>query len=254
MVHKLYNAAVDVVFPRRCAGCQIWSQELFCPACYHEAQPIITPFCIVCGKPFDTLAYSAAECAECRPSRTHGAPPFRALRAAYAFEGPMREAIHRFKYHGKTALAAPLAHLLHEYLRPPARQRFPQDCGLPCDEFIALIPVPLHPWRRYRRGFNQSALLAGKLAQLLHIPTVEALRRTRYTTPQVGLSAKDRVDNVKGAFAINKAIVARLKAQGGPVLLVDDVCTTSSTLRECAAVLKQGGIGEVYGLTLARQV
>lgn len=165
----------------------------------------------------------------------------------------MREAIHHFKYHGKTALAAPLAKLLHEYLRPPSSQRFPQLSGLPHDEFIALIPVPLHPWRRYRRGYNQSALLARELAPLLNVPTGEILRRTRHTTPQVGLSAKARLNNVKGAFAIDEAVVAQLKLQSGPVLLLDDVCTTSSTLRECAAVLKQFGLKDVYGLTLARQ-
>lgn len=252
--HTLYNAAVDAVFPPRCAGCQTWSRDLFCPTCTHEAQPIIAPFCLVCGKPFDPLAHSAPECAECRPSRTHPAPPFHTLRSVYTFEGPVREAVHRFKYHGKTALAAPLANLLYEYLRPPSSQRFPQLSGLPHDEFTALIPVPLHPWRRYRRGYNQSALLARELAQLLHVPAGEVLRRTRHTTPQVGLSAKARVENVQGAFAVDETVVAKLKLQAGPVLLLDDVCTTSSTLRECAVALKEFGFKDVYGLTLARHL
>jgi ComF family protein len=256
----LAQVTLDAIFPPRCAGCRTWSRPLFCPACRATLTPLAPPFCAVCGKPFDPLAHSAAECADCRANRYHPAPPFQAMRSVYAFENAMRHAVHRFKYNGKIALAAPLAGLLHDYLRhPPEAGHEEKDAvpAIPVAGLALLTPVPLHPWRRYRRGYNQSALLARELSRGLArsgdpVAVGEVLRRTRHTPPQVGLTAKDRVENVAGAFAIDAARLEQLNPQRGPVLLLDDVCTTGSTLRECAAVLRKAGVKEVYALTLAR--
>ncbi|MDQ3813989.1 MAG: double zinc ribbon domain-containing protein, partial [Armatimonadota bacterium] len=179
-----YSSALDAIFPPRCAGCQTWSKEIFCPACRASLQPIVPPLCAVCGKPFDPLAHSATECAECRDNRYHGAPPFDALRSVYRFEGAVRQAVHRFKYHDKIALAAPLADLLHEFLA----QQDAAVPAIPTDRLALLTPVPLHPWRRYRRGYNQSGLLAQELGKRLAVPSGEVLRRTRHTSPQIELS------------------------------------------------------------------
>src|SRR4028119_1720455 len=101
----IYHLALDAVFPLRCAGCGTWSETVFCAACRASLQPIETPMCVCCGYPFDPRAHSAALCAECRPNRYHATPPFEALRSAYIFEGPLRHAVHRFKYADKRALA-----------------------------------------------------------------------------------------------------------------------------------------------------
>ncbi|MBV9468042.1 MAG: ComF family protein, partial [Abitibacteriaceae bacterium] len=187
-------------------------------------------------------------------NRYHQAPAFKILRSVYEFEEPVREAVHRLKYGDKIALAQPLARLLHNYLRQPPVQDAPKLPPIPHDQLALLIPVPLHPWRHYRRGYNQSTLLARALGQLMQVPVGEILRRTRHTTPQVELSAKNRMENVRGAFALDEAMVKKLTPGGGPMLLLDDVCTTGSTLRECAGVLKKFGFKEVYALTLARQL
>lgn len=114
-----------------------------------------------------------------------------------------------------------------------------------------LVPVPLHPRRRRRRGYNQSELLARELARRL--PTIERttapgrLRRVRDTPSQVGLDRFQRRANVAGAFRWEGPSLA-----GRPVLLVDDVATTGATLQACAAALEAGGAGLVTAVTVAR--
>jgi competence protein ComFC len=239
---------LDAVFPPRCAGCRTWSEELFCEPCQASLHPIEAPFCERCGIPFDTQLYTAAECAACRANRYHAAPPFEALRSVFAFEGALRHAVHRFKYEDKTALATPLAGLLRGFLLQSSTEKR----NIPVEDICAVVPVPLHAWRRYRRGYNQSELLARELGRLLHVPTINALTRVRHTTPQVELRKKQRRDNVRHAFAMHEE--ARHYCSKGAVLLIDDVCTTGATLGECARVLKEAGLPRVYALTLARQL
>jgi ComF family protein len=119
------------------------------------------------------------------------------------------------------------------------------------DHASCAVPVPLHPWRRLRRGFNQAA----DLASSLHLPVVHALWRRRMTLPQTGLTAGERRRNVRGAFRLSPLIssrVIRAMFVDQSVLLVDDVWTTGATLETCAFVLRAAGVREVRALTLAR--
>ena len=236
----------DAIFPPRCAGCRAFCPTLFCESCQKTLRPIRAPFCLRCGAPFDPLAHAASECADCRSNRYHGAPPYAVLRAAYAFEGALRPAVYSFKYKSKIALAEPLTEILEHTLH--------HDAALQNQNFAAIVPVPLHPWRRWRRGYNQSALLAECLSRRIGVPTLDLLQRRRRTPSQVGLSEKQRLENVRGAFALNDKVINSLEKLSGPVLLIDDVCTTGATLAECARALQSAGMGEVFGLTLARQL
>ncbi len=152
------------------------------------------------------------------------------------YEGPIQNAVHLFKYRGRTAIASTLAELMaSRILQNPFH-------------FNGIIPVPLHPIRLRERGYNQSALLAKSLSRYLGVPVIEgALERIRYTRSQVGLSAQERRENVKGAFKADPAKIAGLD-----LILVDDVCTTGATLEECGFALKEAGAGRVWGVTLAR--
>jgi len=119
-----------------------------------------------------------------------------------------------------------------------------------CLELVAaadlLAPVPLHPKRIKKRGFNQSLLLARAFPGA---PVArEAVVRTRHTAPQVGLNPKQRQDNVKGAFAVTDPALVK----GKHVLLVDDLYTTGATVKECARVLRRAGARRVEVLTVAR--
>ena len=108
----------------------------------------------------------------------------------------------------------------------------------------ALVPVPLHWIRQYRRGFNQ----AEELARHVDLPVVRALRRSRRTITQTDLPEAQRLENVSGAFRLRRG--ARITGQ--VLVLVDDVSTTGATLDACARVLMEGGAAEVRALTAAR--
>jgi ComF family protein len=113
------------------------------------------------------------------------------------------------------------------------------------------VPVPLYPWRRLRRGFNQAA----DLARELDLPVVHALWRTRPTAPQTGLTAIARRRNVAGAFRLSPLLSRHTRAaliSDRVIVLVDDVMTTGATLAACAEVLQDAGAREVRTLTVAR--
>ena len=113
-----------------------------------------------------------------------------------------------------------------------------------------VVPVPLHPWRRLRRGFNQ----ARDLAERLERPVLNALWRVRARPPQMSLNAAARHTNLRGAFSVSWAYGAGLscpRIDGACVVLVDDVRTTGATLEECAKVLRRAGAADVRALTIA---
>ena len=171
-------------------------------------------------------------CPRCRriPSLVDGA------RSAGLYEGSLREIIHAFKYEGRRGLAAPLAGLM-------------RTAGAPILAGAdAVVPVPLHPWRRIRRGFNQ----ADDLARRLGTPVTRALWRVRATVPQTGLTSAARRRNLRKAFVVSPLV-------SGPIanrifVLVDDVRTTGATLEACAGALKGAGAKEVRALTVANRV
>ena len=160
-------------------------------------------------------------------------------RSAGDYEGTLRDIVHAFKYDGRRTLAAPLA----TYLREAGRDLLPDaSCA---------VPVPLHPWRRLHRGFNQAA----DLARALPLPVVHALWRRRMTAPQTGLTAGARRRNVRGAFRLSPLVSRRVidsMLVDRTVVLVDDVRTTGATLEACAHVLKDAGAKEVRALTVAQ--
>jgi competence protein ComFC len=112
-----------------------------------------------------------------------------------------------------------------------------------------VVPVPLHPARRHKRGFNQSELISYILSGLLSSPvSTHALIKTKNTEPQMGLSSEKRVVNLKNSFTA----VDRMLLTGKSVILVDDIMTTGATLDTCAKELLRSGAKEVYAFTLAR--
>lgn len=254
---SLLERALRVLFPPRCAGCGIWHDTLFCDPCRDELEAINAPLCCVCGEPFDSLAkvLPSSVCARCRENNFHVKPPLAALRSPFEYSGSLREAIHAFKYNGKTARASQLAALLQEYLSSA-----PEAALIDVPGIKYIVPVPLHPFRMWRRGYNQSTLLAREFAKLNPAMEVaEILRRVRYTTPQVELSGKEREQNIKGAFGLDEAAWAKYSGalDNGCILLLDDVTTTGATLFECARVLRKAANikpENIYALTLARSV
>jgi ComF family protein len=151
----------------------------------------------------------------------------------------MKELIHRFKYGRNVRLRRPLALLMAAELAAYVGEVAPD----------LLVPVPLHRRRLRWRGFNQSVLLGEVATVRWGIPLCrDALRRVRQTGEQTALDARAREGNVRGAFEVARPELV----QGRRILLLDDVYTTGSTVRECARVLKRSGSGEVFVATVAR--
>jgi ComF family protein len=247
------------LFPPRCAGCGLWCAELFCETCFGELEAVCAPHCKLCGAPFDQLAQvlSSSLCADCHDNRYQSTPPLAAIRSPYAYSRGMRKAIRDFKYHGKTARAPQLATVLGEYLvRSESAKIFPLE------KLKLIVPVPLHRWRRWRRGYNQSTLLSRDLTRWLRlqtdcdIPVREILQRVRYTRPQVELSGREREQNIHDAFALDEVAWQEFSMNNDDaLLLLDDVTTTGATLLECARVLRiTTGLKpeQIYALTLTR--
>ena len=162
-------------------------------------------------------------------------PAFDWARAAAIYAGPLREALQRFKFGGRAALARPLAALIVE------------QCAAAVPAGAAIVPVPLARARERERGFNQAALIAERVARAVGARLAPRwLGRVRATTPQTDLDAPARRANVRGAF------VAATAAAGADVVLVDDVLTTGATAGECARALRAAGARSVGVLTVAR--
>jgi ComF family protein len=185
------------------------------------------PLCGICAQPVDPAGPPHG----CR----RASAALTTIFAVGAYMGPLREAVHALKYHGRHGVAATLAALL-----APAVAPFLQEGDL-------LVPVPLHPTRERARGYNQSAILASELQYLLPVEVATAaLRRTRATADQTALSADQRAANVRGAFAARADAVS-----GRRIWLLDDVYTTGATLRASAQALRAAGAREVRGAVVA---
>ncbi|HVW83320.1 MAG TPA: ComF family protein [Bryobacteraceae bacterium] len=170
-------------------------------------------------------------CAACRA----GLRGFDSAASFGFYEDPLRGLIHLFKYSGMKPLAGPLAGYLERAIAIDQR-------------FDAVVPVPLHWRKKWRRGFNQAELLARRVARRRKIPVINALRRKRPTAVQAGLANAGRRRNVAGAFTLR----ANADVAAKRILLIDDVMTTGATASACASVLKRAGAKSVSLVTLAR--
>ena len=235
---------VDLALPNRCVGCRrvIGADGALCPACFAHLDFITAPLCGRCGLPLPPVQGGAGAGEELSCGACLAQPPrFAAARAALVYGGLARDVVLMLKHADRTDLARPLA----EWLR---------RAGAPLIDGADLVaPVPLHPRRLARRRYNQAGLLAQALVQQSGLPLApDLLRRIRATPSQGHLNARQRHQNVRGAFAVRPRSAARLK--GARVLLVDDVMTTGATLDACAAALLKAGAAAVDALVVARVV
>ncbi|TAN36411.1 MAG: ComF family protein [Verrucomicrobia bacterium] len=233
-----WNALLDLVFPRACAGCGGRVGDAaghLCWDCQAQLPFVRQPYCLHCGDPVEGRVDESFTCHWCDELQ----PAFDYARSVVRYRGPVQRMIQDFKYHAAHWLAPDLMRLLHAGL-----QTMPEFGSLD-----AIACVPLHRVRQRTRGYNQAALLAHSLAREVQKPFLRrALMRHRPTGTQTHLTARERVANVHGAFAVRRPEVV----QGRAVLLVDDVMTTGATLSECARVLKAAGATRVCALTVAR--
>lgn len=231
----------DTVFPPICVACgDVLNNDMesfFCSGCFSKIGFSKSPICSCCGLPFINYKGENHLCSDCISREQY----FSAARSVGRYETPLRDAIHLFKYKGKIAVGKALGRLMAGFEYDSFNMR----------DYSLIMPVPLHQKRLRERGFNQSVVLASEVAVRHHINLdFMTLKRMVYTEPQVNLGRKERDSNVNGAFSITSSE----GVNGERIILIDDVYTTGSTVRECARVLLENGAADVAVLTLARAV
>lgn len=232
-IRRQFSALLDLLFPPACSICRTLlppSCSSFCSRCRAAIEALPPAHCSCCALPFAAAANSSHLCADC----SRELPPFSRVYAAGLYSGALRQALQQFKYSGAIDLDRPLADLLGERL-------------VSLDEELTLVPVPLHPRRLRRRGYNQSLLLARALARNLQFPTESTLlERVADSHSQQGLDARQRALNMRGAFRSRRSL------RGERYLLVDDVMTTGATVTACSRTLLDAGAAEVRVAVIAR--
>jgi ComF family protein len=225
--------ALDFALPPRCAGCGTIVADVhsFCTDCWTQIDFLGETGCTTCGLPLEATEMSTCGVCLARPPRVAR------TRAAVAYDDLSRGLAIRLKYGRKVAIARTMARYMAPLVASSANP--------------LLVPVPLHRTRLWRRGFNQSALVARELSRRLKVPAAPlALRRSRRTPPLKGMSPLQRRKTVAGAFQVTD----RIAVAGKTVILIDDVLTTGSTAEACARALQRAGAARVELITWARVV
>jgi competence protein ComFC len=226
-VYHLIWTAIDWVYPPTCGGCEKPGVR-WCADCQAQVTRTDPQRCPLCNQPQP----DGSICSACHQA----GPGCEEIRSWALFQGPLRQAIHRLKYRGDIGLTETFTTKLVEML---------VELGWNVDMVTA---VPLSRQRHKQRGYNQAALLGWPLAKALRVSYAsQAIVRIRNTGTQVGLSIRERQENVSGAF---RADPHRVK--GKKVLILDDVFTTGATMQACARSFLEAGANSVFGLTLAR--
>ena len=233
-LHGLAGRVADLFYPGVCAGCDALcdSGGMLCQPCAQKlSQQQQAPACEKCAMP---LPQHDAPCPWCLGN---GRNPYQRILRLGVFEDPLRKLIHRLKYQSRWTLAEALARQLRDH---DAVRNILADAQ-------RIVPVPLHWWRQFRRGYNQAEVMARELARHSPGQVVRAARRLRDTPSQTRFrSIKARRENVRGAFELlsPKAI------EGQRVVVVDDVMTSGATLIELGRVLAAAGPARLDALVL----
>jgi len=208
-----------------CYLCGAASHDGICCAdCAADLPRLTKNHCPICALP----TFAGEVCGHC----LRESPNFDQTLAAFAYGFPLNKLVQSLKFNQRLELANYLADELAKAIthRPDA-----------------LVAMPLHPTRLRERGFNQSQLLAQRLAQQLNIPCLtHACQRSRHTTPQTALPWKERHKNVHLAFECEADL------SGQKIAMIDDVMTTGASLNELAKVLKRAGANRVEAWVVAR--
>ncbi|WP_298398074.1 ComF family protein [Sphingobium sp.] len=223
---------VDYALPPRCPGCGaiVGEDFAFCLSCWGGMQFLSDPSCARCGLPFPHEMGEGAECGACMADP----PPWDGARAVLAYGDVARTVALRLKYGRRIGMARLIARQMLRHVG---------------DGEAVIVPVPLHRWRLWQRGFNQSALIADHLGRLTGWPVDKrVLQRVKRTAPLRGMNPAQRAKTVRGAFGLGEGHDLR----GRRVLLIDDIHTSGATAAACAKLLKRGGAGQVHLLCWAR--
>jgi len=220
-----------------CAG--TIQQGLLCVGCQIDLPHVSHKnLCQQCALQIESLSHFCGHC-------LHQPPAFERSIIPFAYQYPLDGLIHRFKYRHHLTSGKLLGQLLADHLQHYAQE----DANWRTPDL--LIPAPMHWLKRWQRGFNQAEFLAHYIAHELNIPLATRLvKRTHKTPAQKELTRAERQQNLRKAFAISAKNRTQLK--GKRIAIIDDVVTTTATVRELSQLLIKAGAKEVQVWALAR--
>jgi len=240
-VMRVCESIVNAVFPRSCVGCGLSRKNggnYLCGLCRDDIFVIDDPLCNTCGIPADIDYDYPAEGFECGWCRKGGFR-FDQARSLGLYDSVLKELIHFYKYRNQPGVMSEIEPYLRDYFET-RREEY---------QGYVVTSVPLHVKKLKERGFDQSFVLAHKIAEILDLPLLtRPIRRMRETLSQARKNRAERFQNVRGAFEVVSLDTVFEKK----ILLVDDVFTTGSTVNEVARVLKKAKVERVQVFTLAR--
>ena len=237
-IRTLFGRALNVALPTLCPSCrELVGGNGLCATCWSKLSLIEPPYCERLGIPF---AYDPGPGVLSMQAITDP-PAYHRARAAVRYDDIARTLVSALKYGDRLDMAP----VMGRWMARAGRALLADADGL--------VPVPLH-WRRlWARRFNQSALLGRTIAEASGVAVVDgALKRTKATAQQVGLSQAERARNVQGAFSV--AVDRKADVAGRRLILIDDVLTSGATSDACARALLRAGARSVDLLVFARVV
>ena len=223
---KLKRIISWIFFPERCSICGEIKPFLkpYCPKCKIDTRAISTEACDKCGH----------EKCMCNDDAYIDLPHFTAV---YYYEGQLKRSLLNFKFYSEISYADIFGKAMAERIK-----EIYSDI-----DFDGVCFVPMTKQAEFQRGYNQSELLASKVAKELNIPLMANLKKSKNSHKQKDLSATERRENVKDTFSV----VSQADIKDKTLILCDDIKTTGSTLKECSDMLLSAGAKDVYCLCLA---
>ena len=235
-LRALFGPIVDFALPPRCpiCGVTVVGDNRFCLSCWQQLDFLAKPWCAACGIPLVFEHPGENLCVKCLVDK----PDHDGVRAVVRYDDLSALIAMRLKYGTRLGLAKLIAGHLQKYVAD-------------CPEGSIIVPVPLHRWRLWQRGFNQAALLSRELARLgKGEALVDGLERRKATPNLGGLGREARERALAGAIAVNRRRQPRIA--GRDVVLVDDVFTSGATARACIAALAEAGARSIAIACFAR--
>ncbi|QEK38147.1 ComF family protein [Candidatus Cytomitobacter indipagum] len=239
IVSKCMNKITDLFYPKICYLCNAPLQENgLCHKCWNKIRFIQDPACKTCGNPFSYDMGESISCGKCIQNKKYYIDYAKSI---MKYDINTKKLIMSYKNHNCFYLTNFFANLMNNSIKEWA------------DNVDYIIPIPLHNWRLFWRGYNQTEILTKQLSKIAKISHLrDGLLRTKWTYSQSKFNKAGRKKNMENAFEINYAHENKIK--GKNVLILDDVTTTGATLNSAAKVLKDAGVKGVYCITIAKSI
>jgi ComF family protein len=237
-LREIVHRALDFCYPGVCAACNesCDGRGCLCGDCRLKlARLEMAPACDRCARPIPEFL---APCPHCTGD---GLAPYDRILRLGLFDEPLKDIVHQMKYHNRWPLAEMLADrlLAHETVKGVISEMPTRDSRI--------VPVPLYHWRQVSRGYNQSEVIARRIAKKCRIKLAHPVTRLRHTETQTHLSRTKRIENLKDAFALTNARCVK----GKHVIVVDDVMTTGATLQAVGRVIQDAEPASLCAIVVA---